>query len=335
MGLMERFSVDGVAPARRRHHWNDIVNQAFPNVAVDPGDENFSAHLVRQPLGQLDFAYVHSGPATVCRLPQGRPQQPEEPYFKIHAQHRGSSLNRQAGREAVLSEGDWTLCDSRSPYSITFAETNQMLVVKLPQSLLTRRVPDPDRLVGMRMGAERPESRMLLSMLRSLAPQADLPGEPGWTGAVADILLDVLALAYRSDTIASPGGNGPVGNGWGAPADISPAHGALSHWTRQVRGYVDANLRDPGLNSTQVAAALGISPRYVQMAFASLGTTATAYILARRLDLAATTLRSRRDAPGTSISDIAYDVGFNDLSHFSRSFRAHFGISPRSYRASH
>ncbi|TWB64085.1 helix-turn-helix domain-containing protein [Nitrospirillum viridazoti] len=323
MGVMERFSVDTIAPEQRRECWNDIVAQAFPNVAVDPRDEGFTAHLVRQPLGRLDFAYVNSSPAKVCRLPQGRPQAAEEPYFKIHAQHRGSSLNRQGGREAWLNDGDWTLCDSRSPYSIAFADTNQMLVVKLPQSLLTRRVPDPERLVGVRMAADRPESRMLLSLLRSLAPQADLPTEPDWTGAVADILLDVLALACRGDAACEPA---PEGAG-------VPAQGALAHWTRQVRGHVDAHLRDPCLNSARIATALGISSRYVQMAFASLGTTATAYILARRLELAAATLRQARDAAGGTISDIAYDVGFNDLSHFSRSFRAHFGVSPRAYRA--
>jgi len=31
-----------------------------------------------------------------------------------------------------------------------------------------------------------------------------------------------------------------------------------------------------------------------------------------------------------SITDIAYDCGFNDLSHFSRDFAATFGESPRS-----
>jgi AraC-like DNA-binding protein len=33
------------------------------------------------------------------------------------------------------------------------------------------------------------------------------------------------------------------------------------------------------------------------------------------------------------ITDIALDVGFEDLSNFVRSFRAEFGTSPRSYRA--
>ena len=34
------------------------------------------------------------------------------------------------------------------------------------------------------------------------------------------------------------------------------------------------------------------------------------------------------------ITDIAYDVGFDDLSYFSRSFRRKFGVSAREYRHS-
>jgi AraC-like DNA-binding protein len=32
------------------------------------------------------------------------------------------------------------------------------------------------------------------------------------------------------------------------------------------------------------------------------------------------------------VSEIAYRWGFNDLSHFNRSFRAHFAMTPREWR---
>ncbi|MBB6255103.1 helix-turn-helix domain-containing protein [Nitrospirillum iridis] len=320
MGAMERFSVDGVAPEKRRGYWNDIVGKAFNNVAVDPRDRDFSATMVHQPLGRLDFAYVESGAATVSRLPaQGTER--EEACFKIHAQHRGRSLNRQGKREALLNDGDWTLCDTRSPYSIGFTDTNQMLVMKLPQSLLTQRMADPERFVGLRMDGGRPESRMLLSLLRSLTLQSGLPPEADWGASVTDIVLDVVALAYRGEMAGVP------------MEGLGAGRGALTHWTRRVRAHIDAHIRDPDLSSAAIATALDITQRYVQMVFASLGTTATAYILTRRLELVAAALRASHGPDASSISTIAYDAGFNDLSHFSRSFRAQFGVSPREYRA--
>ncbi|WP_429923488.1 helix-turn-helix domain-containing protein [Agrobacterium vitis] len=32
-------------------------------------------------------------------------------------------------------------------------------------------------------------------------------------------------------------------------------------------------------------------------------------------------------------SEIAFRWGFNDLSHFSKTFRHHFGVPPRDYRS--
>jgi AraC family transcriptional regulator len=59
------------------------------------------------------------------------------------------------------------------------------------------------------------------------------------------------------------------------------------------------------------------------------GITPHQWILRARLRGAAKRLAAS-EAP---ITEIAFDVGFEDLSNFIRSFRAEFGISPRAYRA--
>ena len=58
------------------------------------------------------------------------------------------------------------------------------------------------------------------------------------------------------------------------------------------------------------------------------GVTPHQWIIRARLRDAATRLL-RSDEP---ITDIALDVGFDDLSNFIRGFRREFGLSPRSYR---
>ena len=60
------------------------------------------------------------------------------------------------------------------------------------------------------------------------------------------------------------------------------------------------------------------------------GITPHQWILRARLRAAASRLVASHD----SITEIALDVGFDDLSNFIRSFRAEFGISPRQYRVS-
>lgn len=62
-----------------------------------------------------------------------------------------------------------------------------------------------------------------------------------------------------------------------------------------------------------------------------LGVTPYNYILRHRLDAAA-----RRLIEGSEpVLDIALDVGFGDLSEFTRRFRARFGRPPAAFRRSY
>jgi AraC-like DNA-binding protein len=50
-----------------------------------------------------------------------------------------------------------------------------------------------------------------------------------------------------------------------------------------------------------------------------------------RLDGCAIALRDRNQR-AFNISDIAYNWGFNDLSHFNKAFRVRFNMTPREWR---
>ena len=59
-------------------------------------------------------------------------------------------------------------------------------------------------------------------------------------------------------------------------------------------------------------------------------TSPAKYFKSRKLDRAAQLLKTTHQR----IGDIAYDCGFKEVSHFSRSFQKHFGYSPSEYRLS-
>jgi AraC-like DNA-binding protein len=83
-----------------------------------------------------------------------------------------------------------------------------------------------------------------------------------------------------------------------------------------------------------MAAAVGLSPRQVQRAFASLGVTPSQYLLGKRLEHAIELLSRGPDEVHDRISAIAFQCGFNDVSYFNRKFREAFGMSPREWRFS-
>jgi AraC family transcriptional regulator len=79
----------------------------------------------------------------------------------------------------------------------------------------------------------------------------------------------------------------------------------------------------------ELAASTGLSPYHFLRTFKRVtGVTPHQWLLRARLREAARRLAASR-AP---VTDIAFDVGFEDLSNFMRSFRAEFGMSPRRYR---
>jgi AraC family transcriptional regulator, positive regulator of tynA and feaB len=89
---------------------------------------------------------------------------------------------------------------------------------------------------------------------------------------------------------------------------------------------------DPDFGPSDVAAKAGISLRYVQKLFAGRGSSCSEYIYSLRLDHAARSIR-RRALLGKHqpLSEIAYECGFRDYTHFSRRFRRRFGCTPGTH----
>lgn len=81
-----------------------------------------------------------------------------------------------------------------------------------------------------------------------------------------------------------------------------------------------------------VADAIGVTPRHLQRAFMDSGLTPRQFILDQRLAEAARLLSRSRGAEAERIIDIAFSVGFNDASHFTRAFVQKFGCAPSVYR---
>ncbi|WP_432571515.1 AraC family transcriptional regulator [Kineococcus sp. SYSU DK005] len=118
-------------------------------------------------------------------------------------------------------------------------------------------------------------------------------------------------------------------------AEHSAGRGALADsLEHRVRAYVDAHLGDPELSMEVVAAVHHVSVRHLCNAWARAGheRTLTRWITERRLERSREQLLAEGSA-STSIAAVARRCGFSDPSHFSRRFRAAYGITPREWRA--
>jgi AraC family cel operon transcriptional repressor len=111
----------------------------------------------------------------------------------------------------------------------------------------------------------------------------------------------------------------------GKPAATAPA---LPDWLAQAL----ETIREPehfALGTPQLAKLAGRTPQHVNTILkAARGLTSTEVVNQARLDYAASQLRMS----DKKIIEICLDCGLQNLGHFHRLFRDHFGITPRLYR---
>ncbi|MCS7301668.1 MAG: helix-turn-helix domain-containing protein [Fimbriimonadales bacterium] len=97
---------------------------------------------------------------------------------------------------------------------------------------------------------------------------------------------------------------------------------------RAALEYLQSHLSDPDALQ-KVSERLCVSPRQCQRLFrVAMGCSPSEYLTELRLRRAATLLAST----SLSVSEIALEVGYLSLSHFSRVFRERFGKTPRAFR---
>jgi AraC-like DNA-binding protein len=92
--------------------------------------------------------------------------------------------------------------------------------------------------------------------------------------------------------------------------------------------WIDAHCHD-AVNLERAAREAGLSPfHFLRLFTGVLGVTPHQYLVRSRLRRAARLLADETRA----ITDVAYDVGFGDLSNFVRTFHRAAGVSPRGFR---
>lgn len=108
-------------------------------------------------------------------------------------------------------------------------------------------------------------------------------------------------------------------------------HAPTERHLLRARDLADARYADP-LGVDDLAAAAGLSRAHFSREFRrAFGESPHAYLLTRRLERAATLLRTT----DRSVAEICFSVGLSSLGSFTTSFTRTYRMSPTAYRAAH
>lgn len=309
------MSAGSISTAQNFSQFRTAVSESFvPLQVTSDRPQPFFGRIRSATADEVHVTEVSASRHTVERTPE-LIARGDRKYFKLSLMLAGNGLLVQDNREAVLQPGDLAIYDTNRPYSLVFDDDFRNLVIMFPQHMVDLPVDAIAQLTAVRMsGREEGLTGMIVPFLAQMANNLDhVSGTAGVRLTRSAVDLVTTVLAHQLD-LEHGSGNG---------------HRALA---QRIRQYIDTNLASVDLGPTQIAAAHFISTRHLHSVFHEQGTTVSSWIRERRLE------RCRRDLLDVLLADrpvaaVAARWGFVDAAHFSRVFRAAYGISPSELRA--
>jgi AraC-like DNA-binding protein len=303
------FTTRNLPPPSRRRALHELSEQGLLPIVPLP-DSPPRVDLVKW---RLPGAAVLSGTfAGVRQNSEPASGAADEVFFGINA--AGCSLASQRRQEITIDAGDAVVIDpDGGAFSVLRPEPCRLIGARVPRralSLDTAGGP-PLRLIPARTAALQLLTRYLRSVLGG-----PVPSSAQLADAVVTHLHELMTLSLSA---AEPG--------------VLPARhpGVRAARLSAIKADIDRHLTDGSLTAAAIAARHGITVRYLHMLFEDDAMTYSQYVLDQRLALAYRRLRHPRFARRT-VSAIAHDAGFGDLSYFNRTFRRRYSVTPSDAR---
>ncbi|WP_283807292.1 AraC family transcriptional regulator [Bradyrhizobium sp. UFLA03-84] len=227
----------------------------------------------------------------------------------------GNRLVSHRGREQAIGAGEAVLMATAETATMTYPSSSNLISLRVPRKALTPLVRNPEDVL---MRPLTPSSEALRLLTRYVRNVDDLyrSASAELQRLVVSHLIDLAALVIGAT------GDGKV---------VAEKHGLAAARLAAVKADVGARIGECSLSLTAVAKRQKITPRQIQRLFAGEGTTFSEFVLDQRLARAHGLLVDPRRT-GRSISTIAFEAGFGDLSYFNRAFRRRYNARPSDIR---
>ncbi|MGW7368377.1 AraC-like ligand-binding domain-containing protein [Streptomyces sp. NPDC054841] len=310
-------STDGVPDREKLSHWNELVNRSFVPVAVTAWHKTpFSGRITTDHVGYLQVSTVEADPERVTRTARliSRSAGDSRDFISVGQQLTGTTVVMQDGREIRLCPGSLVVYDASRPYAFDRPDRFRMRVFQLPRTALGVPAAALRRVTASPVGTDTGVGALLVPFLTRLARTA-AQSSPAIGDRLAGTAADLVAALITEQS---------------GTELVDPDHAQRALVCR-IRHYINENLGDTELSPEGIAAAHHISVRYLHKLFEREGATVGRWVQRRRLEECARELaRGGQSAP--TVSAVAQRWGFVNPAHFSRTFKAAYGATPREWR---
>ncbi|MEV0154439.1 helix-turn-helix domain-containing protein [Micromonospora sp. NPDC050686] len=320
----ETLDTRPLAPADRWPFWQAMTGRVSTPLSFHSEHaDDFQGDARTIALGPVGMVLFRYQSLTCWRTPQ-LIRQTDPEIYQIGLVLAGDTAVSARRRNTAVAAGDLTFIDWGRPHEVRHMGGQDgrfpaaSITASIPRSLLPLDEDRVDRLSGIRISGTEGTGALLAQHLHRINrhPEQFHPAEAPY---LADVTVSLVAsmLARQLDSESS-----------------LPAEQRQQVTLTRIREFVDRHLGDRSLTPRAVADAHHVSLRTLHRLFAESEDTIAGHIRRRRLD------RCRRDLAdpllaAQPVGVIARRWGFTDQAHFSRAFRAAYGMSPRAWRDGH
>lgn len=221
----------------------------------------------------------------------------------------GRETVAQGEAEAELRAGDAVVWDSAAPARFAVSEPLSKRSLLIPRAALEEVGGRALLAGGVMLDGTKPATRLLTTYLDTVSAVLPELGSSS-VSAARNATLELFVGALR------------------AGSDLPTTTVAQPALRAAMDRYIERHLMHATVTPAAIASAHGVSVRTVNRIFNATGQTVGEVVRVRRLARAREELADG-DRP---VAAIAHRWGFSDTSHFSRTFKAHYGSSPTDYR---
>jgi AraC-like DNA-binding protein len=292
--------------------WEQMLAEAYAPWTVAIPDlghrDTFQGWLRRWRIDDLALVEGGCGPCSGARTRHQLADVDGE-FVTVMIMQAGAETISQRRLEATMTPGDVVAWDNAAWNRFTVRGSVSKRHMVIPWTALDEVGGRAWMSDGVKLDPSAPATRLLTTYLDTLArvlPGLDSPA----VSAARTAAMVLLVGALRADS------------------DACSAEMVRPALRVSIERYIERHLLGGTVTPAAIASAHWVSIRTVNRVFSATGQTVGEVVRARRL------ARAREDLTDSdlSVSVIAHRWGFSDTSHFSRSFKAHYGSSPTDYR---
>lgn len=264
-------------------------------------------------MGDTDFTDVQVGFGLSGQRTNSQIQRANDVFFGVILMLAGGQRLIQDGQEIDLQPGDISVWDASRPAQFSSTGSVRQISVLVPHKKLKLYSSNIEDVCAQRINGRSGLGLLLASHLQALSVVLSTSDDIDRASTEA-ATLDLVSAAIRPDK---------------AGDYKSSIHKTM---LRRVQDYIINNLRDPNLSPATIASVFRISPRYLHKLFEASDYTLSEWVLQRRLLACQSSLKDPA-LNHMTITEIAFNWGFNSAPYFSRVYRQNFGTTPSGTRA--